>query len=117
MHLDESLGRVEGLLGLNRVGGAKDGMAGGEAGEKKDGDGEMEDDDDDDDDERDVGIEKVNIPSLEITPSSRNGNSLTPPDSKLITRIANEYTQLTYLVNQARGESCAYVDEIEEVSL
>jgi hypothetical protein len=33
-----------------------------------------------------------------------------------VARIATEYTQLTYLVDQARKEECDYVGAIEDVS-
>ncbi|OXC68066.1 hypothetical protein AYX13_03275 [Cryptococcus neoformans] len=34
--------------------------------------------------------------------------------SKLVTRVAGEYTQIVYLVNKARTEKCAIVDVVEE---
>ncbi|OWZ51634.1 hypothetical protein C356_02186 [Cryptococcus neoformans c45] len=34
--------------------------------------------------------------------------------SKLVTRVAGEYTQIVYLMNKARTEKCAIVDVVEE---
>lgn len=37
--------------------------------------------------------------------------------SKLVTRVAGEYTQIVYLMSKARTEKCAIVDVVEEVRL
>lgn len=37
--------------------------------------------------------------------------------SKLVTRVAGEYTQIVYLMNKARAEECAIVNVVEEVRL
>lgn len=37
--------------------------------------------------------------------------------SKLVTRVAGEYTQIVYLMNKARTEECAIVRVVEEVRL
>lgn len=37
--------------------------------------------------------------------------------SKLVTRVAGEYSQIVYLMNKARTEECAIVNVVEEVRL
>lgn len=37
--------------------------------------------------------------------------------SKLVTRVAGEYTQIVYLMNKAKAEECAIVSVVEEVRL
>lgn len=38
-----------------------------------------------------------------------------PRDGKTVSRVANEYTQLVYLVAKAKAEGCAYANEVETV--
>jgi len=107
IHLDESLARTEGLLGLGPNN--EDNIVHLPA---RNDDEEEAAWDESDEEEDEVG------PELYVLPPQEDVVDLTKEDeevdAKLVARIANEYTQLTYLVDQARKEECAYVGGIEE---
>lgn len=68
-------------------------------------------------DEREVGRARfVDPPANGDSVKGSTALALAAPvDAKMIARIASEYTQLRWLVDQARSEGCAYVDAVEEV--
>lgn len=129
--IDERIARVEGLLGVRGGGGGGVGINGGEEVNDEDEDwseseSESESGSESVNDRRDAdaghakqstnGVTRVRIMTTTAPPPSQGHTALAPaPDPKMIARIASEYTQLRWLVDQARAEGCAYVVAVDEV--
>ena len=95
LHLSESLTRTEGLLGIRNsevdpVRGLFEEQQAGQSSPTRNG-----------------------KPKLSVIIDAGEEDEEVPKDMKTITRIANEYTQVMYLVTKARAEECEYVSEEE----
>ena len=94
LHLSESLTRTEGLLGIrnSEVDPVRGLFEEQQAGQSPTRNGK---------------------PKLSVIIDAGEEDEEVPKDMKTITRIANEYTQVMYLVTKARAEECEYVSEEE----
>lgn len=91
LHLSESLTRTEGLLGIRNT-------------EVENTRGLSEEQQPDP-----SSSTKSGKPKLSVIIDADEDEEEAPKDIKEITRIANEYTQVIYLVTKARAEGCEYV--------
>lgn len=108
LHLTDALERTEGLLGLANVGAHHDStplehVAADDLEDEDVFDGDLPPDTDR------MPSGNGPIPSVKLDEPLGNGPVSPDLDLKTLYRVANEYTQVTYLLEKAQDEGCAFV--------